>query len=170
MRFSIRNAERSDSDDIFKINGDASPLVSPLTPEYFQLLLTRCALFSVIEIQDEVAGYLCALGRKAKYDGDEFQWFRENLTADFLYIDQVALGRNRQGIGLGRALYDNVETYARERGIELLVCEVNFDPYNDHSQGFHRHRGFAEIGRMKTRDVVVSLLAKTLIGKVRRNH
>lgn len=162
MQFSIRNAERSDSGAIFRINGDASPEVSLIAPDDFEHFLARCALFSVIDVQEEVAGYLCALDRSAEYDSEEFHWFRENISADFLYIEQVALGMNYRGIGLGRALYDFVEAYARERGIHLLVCEVNFHPYNEHSQGFHLHRGFVEIGRMNTRGILVSLLAKAL--------
>lgn len=94
MQFSIRNAKRSDADAKFRINGEAFPGVSPLTPGYSKLLLTRRALFSVVEVWKEVAGYVYALDRNAEHDGEEFPWFRQNLGADFLCIDEVAPGSN----------------------------------------------------------------------------
>ncbi|MCO6413772.1 MAG: GNAT family N-acetyltransferase, partial [Thiogranum sp.] len=94
------------------------------------------------------------------YDGEEFLWFREHFRGDFLYIDQVAVGRRYRGRGLGRALYDDLEYHAHRNGIDTLVCEVNCEPFNVASQAFHRQRGFSEVGRMETRGVSVSLLAK----------
>ena len=160
MQTLLRDATPGDIDAIFRINADALPGVAELTPEYFEHLMSVCALFRLIELKERVAGYLCAMDRFATYDGAEFQWFREHVGESFLYVDQVAVGRCYRGNGLGRALYDDLEHYSHRNGIDTLVCEVNYEPVNAASQAFHRQRGFSEVGRMNTRGVIVSLLAK----------
>jgi predicted GNAT superfamily acetyltransferase len=57
-------------------------------------------------------------------------------------------------------LYDDLEHYAYRNGIDTLVCEVNYGPANLASLAFHQQRGFSKLGRMNTRGVIVSLLAK----------
>jgi predicted GNAT superfamily acetyltransferase len=156
----IRDVGPGDSDAIFRINADALPGVAVLTPEYFEQLMSACAMFRLIEVKEQVAGYLCAMNRYAAYDGEEFQWFHEHFLGDFLYIDQVAVWRHYRGRGLGRALYDDLEHHAHRNGIDTLVCEVNREPFNVASQSFHQQRGFSEVGRMETHGVLVSLLAK----------
>lgn len=156
----MRNLTPGDADAIFRINADSAPAVSVLTRAYFELLMKACAVFRLIEVDTQVAGYLCAMNRDADYDGKEFQWFRERFRENFLYIDQVAVARTYRGKGFGRALYKDLENYAHRNGIDTLVCEVNYNPVNIESQAFHRQRGFCEVGRMETRGVMVSLLAK----------
>ncbi|MCO6412607.1 MAG: hypothetical protein J5I92_07675, partial [Thiogranum sp.] len=56
----MRDVRPGDSDAIFKINADALPGVAVLTPEYFQQLMSVCALFRLVEVGEQVAGYLCA--------------------------------------------------------------------------------------------------------------
>lgn len=157
----LRDATPRDIDAIFEINAHAVPGVSALTPAYFETLINECAQFRLVEVRKSIAGYLCAMNRHAAYDGEEFQRFREHFRGNFLYVDQLAIARDYRGSGLGRALHDDLEKYASRSGINRLTCEVNYNPINAESQVFHRQCGFAEVGRMETRGVVVSLLAKT---------
>jgi predicted GNAT superfamily acetyltransferase len=160
-----RDALSRDSNAILRINRDSLSGVSVLNREYFVQLLTECTLFRVIEVDEEVAGYVCILDQDANYDGEEFQWFRKHLGEGFLYIDQVAISQDYRGRGLGRTLYDSLELYASQNRINTLACEVNYEPLNIESQEFHRRCGFDKVGRMKTRGLVVSLLVKDLVTK-----
>lgn len=160
MQVILRDTTAGDFDAIFVINAEALPGVAELTLDNFEHLIRACAVFRLLEVAEGVAGYLCAMDRSAAYDGEEFQWFRKHLREPFLYIDQVAIALPYRGKGLGRTLYDDLECHAYRNGIDTLVCEVNHEPANVASQAFHRQRGFSELGRMNTRGVIVSLLAK----------
>ena len=141
------------------------PGVSQLTPAYFETLLAACARFRLIEIAGQVVGYLCAMRRSAIYDGEEFRWFQAYLEDDFLYIDQIAVARASRNVGLGRALYGDLERYATRIGVDTLACEVNHDPINVESLEFHRRLGFDEVDKIETRGLVVSLLVKSGISR-----
>jgi predicted GNAT superfamily acetyltransferase len=93
----MRDATLRDSDAIFRINAEYLPGVSQLTPQYFEHLIRECVLFQLIEVGNQVVGYLCAMNANAIYDGEEFQWFREHFDRDFLYVDQAAIGRSHRG-------------------------------------------------------------------------
>jgi predicted GNAT superfamily acetyltransferase len=160
MQTILRDATAGDCDAILRINCDALPGVAELTPAYFEHLMSVRALFRLIEVKERVVGYLCTMNPSAAYDREEFQWFRERLRENFLYIDQVALALPYRGHGLGRTLYDDLEPYTYCNGIDTLVCEVNYKPANVASLAFHQQRGFSGVGRMNTRGVIVSLLAK----------
>ena len=157
----IRPITQRDRDAILTINAGSMPGVSALDSEYYDLLLRECELFHAIEVDGRVAGYVCAMNRDATYDGDEFLWFQRYFRETFLYIDQIAISRSDRGTGLGRALYDYLKTHAVQKGMGHLTCEVNHEPMNAASQAFHRQLGFEEVGRMETRGIVVSLLAKS---------
>lgn len=160
LRPFLRDATSGDYDAIFRINAESRPGVSALTPDYLEALIDECELFRLVEIGDHLAGYLCALGRRASYDGEEFRWFQDRIAGNFLYIDQVAIERGSRRRALGGILYDDLEAYATATGIGTLACEVDHDPLNIASRAFHEKRGFREIGRLPTRGVVVSLLVK----------
>lgn len=161
MLSKIRNVTHRDTDSVFQINSESVPGVSAFDSEYYDLLARECELFRLIEVDSRVAGYICAMNRFATYDGDEFHWFQNHFCENFLYIDQVAVSQLDRGKGLGRALYDHLETHAIQKGIAHLTCEVNYEPINAASQVFHAQLGFKELGRLATRGVVVSLLAKS---------
>lgn len=48
-----------------------------------------------------------------------------HVAADHLLLDNVAVGREAQGRGLGRRLLDHAEAYARERGIGTMRLYTN---------------------------------------------
>ncbi|HEX5692557.1 MAG TPA: GNAT family N-acetyltransferase, partial [Roseiflexaceae bacterium] len=96
------------------------------------------------------------------YDGEEFGWFREHF-AHFLYVDQVAIAEAARRLGVGAQLYAAAETFARERGLDRILCEVNLEPPNPISLAFHERQGFAEVGVMSTGDGrIVSLRVKEM--------
>jgi aminoglycoside 6'-N-acetyltransferase I len=52
---------------------------------------------------------------------------------------------DHRGLGLGRALIEAVEAWARERGLQELASDALLD--NAPSQQAHEHLGFVEVER-----------------------
>ncbi|MBS34880.1 MAG: hypothetical protein CMO26_03025 [Thiotrichales bacterium] len=47
--------------------------------------------------------------------------------------------------------------------VAALACEVNFGSFNVQSQALHPDTGFVEVGRLQSRGMDVSLVAKCLV-------
>lgn len=149
-----------DFESVYEINQESVPQVFDLDAGEFSLLLELCEYSKVAEIDNEVAGYLFVLGKGLKYDGDEYNWFCQNLSEKFLYIDQVAIAEKWKGMGCGTQLYKDLENYAVRNRINMLACEINYQPLNEVSMAFHRKSGFRELTRLEARDTIVSLQVK----------
>jgi predicted GNAT superfamily acetyltransferase len=160
MNFHIRNTDSKDFESILKINQAAIPNVFELDADEFFLLLEICEYSKVVEINCEIAGYIFALGKGLVYDGEEYNWFCDNLDSDFLYIDQIAIGEKWKGMGCGKSLYEDLGQYAVQNCKEALVCEVNYEPLNEESMAFHKKLGFNELLHLGARGIFVSLLVK----------
>lgn len=115
-------------------------------------------------IEGRIAGFLLAIGPGQPYTSPNYRWFAARAH-DFLYIDRVVVAGDRQGAGVGRALYDDVIAWAVRRGFGRLVCEVDVEPPNPVSDAFHRRFGFVEVGtqwvaggtkRVSLRELVVA--------------
>ena len=148
-----------DFDSVFEINQASIPNVFELNAYDFSLLLDLCEYSKVIKIHNEIAGYIFVLGKGLKYDGEEYNWFCENVSDDFLYIDQIAIGKKWKGMGFGKTLYRDLENYAVQNQKTTLACEVNYKPLNLISMTFHKRLGFNELSHLESRGIVVSLLA-----------
>lgn len=157
-----RDALPEDYDAVIAINQESTRALSLLDADYFAQLLELGDYFRVVEDQDKVAGYLFAIDHRAAYDGEEFQWFRQQYEAPFLYIDQIAIAATSRRQGLAQALYRDLQNYALANGAHYLLCEVNYRPYNTASRQLHHKLGFYQVGLLQARDVTVSLLAKEL--------
>lgn len=137
---------------------------SPITPDHHASILRNNAEFvhwlspldaaELIRLLDH-ADY----ARQAKdgeavligYDGNgpyrhkNVDWLSRHI-AEYFYIDRIIIGTSAQGLGLGRALYDDIAEYARSHGYAALACEVNTAPDNPASHAFHRRYGFRAMG------------------------
>jgi uncharacterized protein len=159
----IRLATAADAPFVLRINEDAAPGVSRLTPFELTALGVVATPFLVAEVADRVVGYLIAMTSDAVYEGDEFSWFRSSIGDGFLYIDQIAVAGGWRGRGIGSALYLYLERWAVASGLRLIACEINLSPPNPGSIRFHQQRGFVELGTMETRDGrTVSLRGKAV--------
>jgi predicted GNAT superfamily acetyltransferase len=163
----VRAASASDRTRIAAINREGQPGVNPLSAEELEACLAQATLFRVAELEGASAGYLIAFAAGFASIGDEYAWFSARHSA-FLYVDQVAVARDAWRRGIGAALYADLEREARERGIPLLVCEVNLRPENPRSLAFHAKLGFAEAGRLEVSDGRrVALLERALAQRPR---
>ena len=84
----------------------------------------------------------------AFYASPNFQWFKQRLT-QFLYVDRVVVDERFRGRGLGQALYADAADLAVARDVPI-TCEVNIEPPNPQSMGFHQGLGFEPMGEQQT--------------------
>ncbi len=96
----------------------------------------------------DASAFLIAFDQQAKYDSDNFLWFKARYDR-FIYIDRVVVTLAARGRGLARQLYEALFAAARADGFARIVCEVNSDPPNPASDAFHHSFGFVHIGAQK---------------------
>jgi predicted GNAT superfamily acetyltransferase len=158
----LRDASAADAEAITAINRDGQPGVNAFEPGEIEACVARATHFRVAEAGGELAGYLLAFGSGLASIGDEYAWFSARHAA-FVYVDQVAVARSRWRVGVGAALYADLERAARARGVAVLACEVNLEPPNPRSLAFHARVGFTEVGRLRVGDGrFVALLERRL--------
>ncbi len=160
----LRDAVAADLQAIHAINQANVPAVGSITFAELEWYFAEAAALRVAEIDGVVAGFLLALRPGLDYSSLNYAWFSTRY-ADFYYIDRVAVGDEWRRRGVGRALYADVEAYARAASAPLLACEVNLRPRNDVSLAFHEAQGFVEVGQQDTDggDKTVVMLVRNLV-------
>jgi hypothetical protein len=144
----IRSATPSDFDAILGINAEWEHFTSPLDESGLARLHGQAAWHRVVVADLRVVAFLLALREGADYDSPNYRWFA-GTGGRFLYVDRVVVAHDRQGRGLGAALYDDVFEFAGAEGIGRIVCEVDVDPPNAASCRFHDRYGFVEVGTQR---------------------
>ena len=121
----------------------------------------QSAIALVAEVSDQVVGFCMVLLPGADYGSPNYEFFCERLD-NFVYLDRVAVTENFQGIGIGAALYREVEM---KTDAEWFALEVNTKPRNEGSLRFHAREGFVQMEELETRPgKMVSLMVKKLKG------
>ena len=141
----IRRATAEDASAIIGLNSHVVELTSPMDKKRFELLFSQCALIIVAERDRAVVGFLMGFDDKCQYDSANFKWFRSPLDA-FFYVDRVVVSETDRGTGIGKAFYQYIRNWARDREIETLAAEMNLEPANEASLAFHRSESFIEVG------------------------
>ena len=159
----VRLLSPDDLERVLAINEGAMPAVGPLGSSELTRLLDESIVALVATADDasgsKVVGFCIVLGPGADYGSVNYRWFSDRYE-DFAYLDRVAIEPASQGLGLGRALYAEVE---RLVGAAWFTLEVNLRPRNDGSLAFHERLGFHEVGQQETDyGMLVSLQAKPL--------
>ena len=162
MEIIVRSAAPADYEAIHAINEGAAPAVSNITMDELRDLAEMCCDCSVVTLNGQIAGFMMALQQAQPYKSINYQWFAERYQK-FVYVDRIAVLPSFKGLGVGRALYSNIQKLARKVA-PVLTCEVNVIPRNDASLVFHAKLGFVEVGQQDTEGGKkrVSLLVKQL--------
>jgi uncharacterized protein len=147
----IRNANADDFAKILRLNEESVHFLSPLSLPRLQSLHAEADYHRVLEIDDEIVGFLLAFREGTQYDSTNYRWF-VNQYEKFLYIDRVVVSTQHQGRGIGNKLYDDIFTYARSSDAIRITCEFDIEPPNEASQRFHQRYGFSEVGTQATSD------------------
>ena len=143
-----RQIESGDLDWVHALNQAHRVELSALTKERLEVLLARAFLARAV---DERAAFMLTFDQDADYDSPNFLWFKDRL-ARFVYVDRVVVSPAHRRRGLAGLLYDDLFRFARDRGRESIVCEVNADPPNPGSDAFHAARGFTVMGEARLAD------------------
>jgi len=142
----IRDIETADHDRIVDLNAKVVEWTSPMSSGQLQGLVSMAAFRKVIVSDDAVVGFILVMASDCLYKNDNFSWFAERYSR-FLYIDRIVIDSKKSQAGFGRALYEQLISYGRERSSKQLVCEYTFSPLNKGSRLFHQRLGFSEVGR-----------------------
>ena len=160
----VRNIEIADLAQVLEINNANTPGVSELTMSELETDIENCLHALAIDNEHgEVCAFCITFAPDAPHAGANHQWFAQRYKS-FVYLDRIAIDSKHQNRGLGALLYQTVEQRMLDSAEHsLLCCEVNLEPPNPGSMGFHKRIGFAEVGqRGDGKAYQVVLLAKTL--------
>jgi predicted GNAT superfamily acetyltransferase len=156
----VREMARADWPAVLELNEASVRELSPLDEARLEYILELAHAALVVERDGEVAAFAIAIAPGPPYDSANYRWFAERYER-FLYLDRIAVGAAMRRHGLGALLYDAMEDAARPFG--QMVCDVNVEPRNDASLGFHAARGYEDIGRLEHGELkTVALMRKQL--------
>ena len=157
----IRAMTASDIEVVWAINQENVPAVGEETVEVLADLLSMSLFSLVAEADNVVVGFCMILGPQTQYRSPNYLYFCERY-ADFIYLDRVAVTSAFQGLGLGAAMYREVERLSQST---LFALEVNTKPRNEGSLRFHTREGFVLLEEVETRPgKMVGFMIKELKG------
>lgn len=139
----IEPLDASKLPEVLALNGENSAATSLLDMPGLEALVGQARYTRGLGAP--IQAFLIAMDQDAAYASVNFLWFKERYQR-FLYIDRIMTAQQSRGLGLGRALYEDLFAFAQERGDQRVVCEVNLDPPNPGSDAFHKALGFEEVG------------------------
>jgi uncharacterized protein len=150
-----------DESAVLDLNGAHETETAPLAREQLHSLLDQA--FHVGLCDQGRDAFLIALDQDSAASSPNFRWFKSRYPR-FVYIDRVIVARNKRGLGFARRLYEELFTAAASAGHVLVGCEVNVQPPNPASDGFHEALRFREVGRAAIMggQKVVRYLARTI--------
>lgn len=136
----VAPASEADLPPTLALNNAAVPAMNTLDRRELDAL---CAMgeLHVARVDGRVAGALLSMAAGQPYDSLNYRWFVERFAA-FLYVDRVVVDPSARGLGLGRALYEDLFARAAARAVPRVCAEVNVDPPNPGSMAFHETMGF----------------------------
>ncbi|MTI17846.1 GNAT family N-acetyltransferase [Rhodobacteraceae bacterium RKSG542] len=157
---SIRSFKPSDTPWAHALNQDHVVELSSLTPEQLEHMVAEAAY---AQICGDTDGFLLVFDDRANYSSPNFLWFKQRYGR-FFYIDRIVVSPEARGKGVAKALYDDLFAFAKAKGVERVVCEVNSDPPNPASDQFHAALGFKPVGtaELEGKGKTVTYLAFTL--------
>ena len=124
----IRQATRADLKAILTIE-NSSFAAERFTRSQLLYLMTKArGLFLVLELEEEIAGYLSVLTHKKPHS---------------LRIYSIAVDPARRGMKLGQALIEKAIAYALELGLPALSLEVNTE--NSPAISLYARNGFEAV-------------------------
>lgn len=140
----LRDVTPADARSLIALNAESVEVLSPLDADRLAHLQRQAAHCRVACVDDAVAGFLLALREGADYDSENYRWFDAHYTT-YLYVDRIVVARSHQGLGIGRALYDDLIVEARRHAVPRITCEYDLEPPNPASARFHAGYGFEEV-------------------------
>jgi len=156
----LRPITDADVPAVLALNHRFVEVLSPLDAERLAWLVGLADRAEVLDVDDEVVGFVVTFRPGSDYDSDNYRWFSERFGSDFYYLDRIVIAEHQRRRGLAGLVYAAMEDAGREFG--RMTLEVNVDPPNHGSLAFHTRRGYAEVGQLGEPGHVVGLMVKEL--------
>jgi predicted GNAT superfamily acetyltransferase len=156
----LRPISEADVSAVLGLNHRHVDLLSPLNAERLLWLVGVSDHADVVEVDDDVVGFVVTMAPGSDYDSDNYRWFESHYGESFYYLDRIVIAEEMRRRGLAAFVYDAMEEIAH--GFGRMTLEVNVDPPNIGSLAFHEHRGYFEVGRRREPGHLVGLMAKEL--------
>ena len=137
----IRELHSRDIEGVLKLNNESVPAVNKLLTGDLENILSMSKKSWGIEIGENIVAALITLESGEPYQSDNYIWLETQFN-NFCYVDRIMVDVAAKRNGYGKKLYATLESYAKEMGIEVLLCEVNVEPPNPHSLAFHTDLGW----------------------------
>lgn len=144
----IREAKRSDYSAILRLNEKAIPSVNHLDECDLEALAEQSFFFQIAELEDRPVAFLLALAEGEAYESSNYRWFSMRYD-QFIYVDRIVVAPDYARKGIGRGLYQALESEI-SKSRRWLTCEVNLEPPNPNSLRFHQSFGFLQVGQQVT--------------------
>ena len=159
----LRPMTDADQQAVLRLNEEHVAVLSPMDAARLRAIRGWAQRCDVVEVRESAggpwrtAGFVVVIGPGSAYDSAKYQWFARTYD-DFLYLDRIVLDTSVHRRGLGTLAYDAVEADASVHG--RMCLEVDVDPPNTASLGFHAARGFVEVARLGEPGATVSMQVK----------
>lgn len=165
----LRPVTDRDRPHVLALNLAEVEMLAPMDEDRFDQLRGLADRFDVIEVgtagDTEFGGFVITFAPGSAYDSENYGWFARAYPS-FYYLDRIVLHPHVRRRGVGRVVYDELESVAAAYG--RMTLEVNLAPPNPVSLAFHAARDYVEVGRLGDEEHLVSLQAKELSGHGRR--
>ena len=148
MEFSIIRTKKNHLNEILTLNESFLPAVSSVDINQMNRFLRFADYFKSVLINNKISGFLIAIQPGKKYDSLNYKWFEKKFES-FIYVDRIVIGSEFQGQGIGKVLYNDLQSYASKK-TNIITCEVNIKPSNEGSMIFHQKYGFKKVGTQIT--------------------
>ena len=148
MEFSIIRTKKNHLNEILTLNESFLPAVSSVDINQMNRFLKFADYFKSVLINNKISGFLIAIQPGKKYDSLNYKWFEKKFES-FIYVDRIVIGSEFQGQGIGKVLYNDLQSYASKK-TNIITCEVNIKPSNEGSMIFHQKYGFKKVGTQIT--------------------
>jgi predicted GNAT superfamily acetyltransferase len=157
----LRPITPADHPAVLELNERHVELLAPMDDARLVQLVGLADRACVIEHGGRFAGFVLTFRARSSYDSVNYRWFGERYPDGFYYLDRVVVHEDFRRLGLGSAVYDELENHARGFA-PVFALEVNLDPPNEPSLAFHRKRGYTRVGEQLVDGHLVELMVKPL--------
>jgi predicted GNAT superfamily acetyltransferase len=148
----IREIVAADLQAVWELNQSMVPAVGSVDIERMASLVELSEHAVLVESSDAkpaIDGFSLVFAPGSSYDSVNYLWFAAKYPTAH-YLDRVAFRKSAQGQGFGSELYRDIEQRLIQSGVSELGLEVNVDPPNVQSLGFHKRHGYVEVGQQRT--------------------
>lgn len=117
---------------------------------FYENIIKRSSYCYAAKNKEELVGFLIAFPREQMFPEDDIQKkLIEIFSGNYIYIFQIAVKPEFQGMSIGGRLYEKLFKDSRKT---KKVVATSYKPYNKASEKFHLNLGFNKLGKFQRED------------------